>query len=91
MGAELQDLRFGQDSHIARKWTAATSFHDFWLANAHDAMYPTRGSNIAQGVTGVDGTHVAEEPDIQAIHTPTRWVTHDLRPPGFTPRCYSDG
>jgi hypothetical protein len=74
----IQDLRFGQDWHIARKWSAATSFHDFWLANAHDALYPTRGSNIAQSVTGVDGTHVAEELDIQAIFTPTRQTQIDF-------------
>ena len=74
----IQDLRFGQDWHIARKWTAATSFHDLWLANAHDGLYPTRGSVIAQSVTGVDGTHVAEELDIQAIFTPTRQTQVDF-------------
>jgi len=74
----IRDLRFGQDWHIARKWTAATSFHDFWLANAHDALYPTRGSNVAQSPTGVDGTHVAEELDIQAIYTPTRQTQVDF-------------
>lgn len=74
----IQDLRFGQDWHVARKWSAATSFHDFWLANAHDALYPTRGSIVAQNVTGVDGTHVAEELDIQAIYTPTRQTQVDL-------------
>jgi hypothetical protein len=74
----IRDVRFGQDWHIARKWTMATSFHDFWLANAHDALYPTRGSNIAQSVTGVDGTHVGEELDIQAIYTPTRQTQVDF-------------
>jgi len=74
----IQDVRFGQDWHIARKWTGATSFHDFWLANAHDALYPTRGSNIAQSPNGVDGTHVAEELDIQAIFTPTRQTQVDF-------------
>ncbi len=74
----IRDLRFGQDWHIARKWTAATSFHDFWLANAHDALYPTRGSNIAQDAAGTDGTHVAEELDIQAIYTPTRQTQIDF-------------
>jgi hypothetical protein len=74
----IQDFRFGQDWHIARKWTAATSFHDLWLANAHDALYPTRGSVIAQSPTGVDGTHVAEELDIQAIYTPTRQTQIDF-------------
>jgi hypothetical protein len=74
----IQDLRFGQDWHIARKWSAATSFHDFWLANAHDALYPARGSNIAQDAAGTDGTHVAEELDIQAIYTPTRQTQIDV-------------
>jgi long-subunit fatty acid transport protein len=73
----IQDLRFGQDYHISRKWAAATSFHDFWLANAHDALYPTRGSIIAQSATGVDGTHVAEELDAQIIYTPTRQTQID--------------
>ena len=74
----IQDLRFGQEYHIARKWTAATSFHDFWLANAHDALYPTRGSIVAQSPTGVDGTHVGEELDVQAIYTPTRQTQVDF-------------
>jgi hypothetical protein len=74
----IQDLRFGQEYHIARKWTAATSFHDFWLANAHDALYPARGSVIADSATGVDGTHVGEELDAQLIYTPTRQTQIDF-------------
>jgi hypothetical protein len=74
----IQDLRFGQDWHIARKWSAATSFHDFWLANAHDGLYPTRGSVVVNVPSGVDGTHVAEELDIQAIYTPTRQTQVDF-------------
>jgi hypothetical protein len=74
----IRDLRFGQEYHIARKWTAATSIHDLWLANAHDALYPTRGSNIAQDVAGTDGTHVGVELDVQAIYTPTRQTQVDF-------------
>ena len=74
----IQDLRFGQDWHIARKWTAATSFHDLWLANAHDALYPTRGSFILNDPSGQYGAHVAEELDIQAIYTPTRQTQVDF-------------
>jgi hypothetical protein len=74
----FKDLRFGQEYHIARKWSAATSIHDFWLANAHDALYPTRGSNIAQDAAGTDGTHVGVELDVQAIYTPTRQTQVDF-------------
>jgi hypothetical protein len=74
----IQDLRFGQEFHIARKWTAATSFHDFWLANAHDALYPARGSIVANDPSGVDGIHVGEELDAQLIYTPTRQTQVDF-------------
>ena len=70
--------RFGQEFKLARKWTLATSVHDFWLANAHDALYPTRGSAIANDAKGTDGTHVAEELDIQLIYTPTRQTQVDF-------------
>lgn len=68
----IEDLRFGQEFRLARKWRLATSLHDYWLANAHDALYPTRGSVIASDPTGKSGTHVGEEADIQLIYTPTR-------------------
>ncbi len=68
----IKDLRFGQEFRLARKWKLATSVHDFWLANAHDALYPTRGSVVASDPTGKSGTHVGEEMDAQLIYTPTR-------------------
>lgn len=68
----IRDLRFGQELQLSRKWVVATSFHDFWLANAHDALFPTRGSVIAQSPNGTAGTHIGEELDVQAIYTPTR-------------------
>jgi hypothetical protein len=74
----IQDLRFGQEYHMARRWTAATSFHDFWLANAHDALYPARGSIIANVPSGADGIHVGEELDAQLIFTPTRQTQVDF-------------
>jgi len=74
----IKDLRFGQEFKLARRWVLATSVHDFWLANAHDALYPTRGSAIAQDAKGKSGTHVGEELDIQAIYTPTRQTQVDF-------------
>lgn len=68
----IKDLRFGQEFKLARKWSLATSIHDFWLANAHDALYPTRGSVAASDPAGKSGTHVGEEFDIQAVYMPTR-------------------
>jgi len=68
----IKDLCFGQEFKVARKVVLATGIHDFWLANAHDGLYPSRGSIVAVSPTGAAGTHVAEEFDIQAIYTPTR-------------------
>jgi len=67
----IRDLRVGLDLHPAKKWALNTSYHDFWLANAHDSLYPTRGSVVAKDPTGNSGTHVGEEFDAQAIYKPT--------------------
>jgi hypothetical protein len=68
----IRDLRFGQEFKISRKLTVGTSIHDFWLANAHDSLYPTRGSVVAKDPTGNSGTHVGEEFDVQAVYKLTR-------------------
>ena len=74
----IQDFRIGQEFTLTRKWKLGASGHDFFLANAHDALYPTRGSVIAQSVKGTAGTHVGEEFDIQTIYTPTRQTQVDF-------------
>jgi hypothetical protein len=68
----IQDLRFGQEFRISRRWAVAPSLHDFWLANSQDALYPARGPVIAQSVNGSAGTHIGEELDAQVVYTPTR-------------------
>ncbi|MFN7992363.1 MAG: alginate export family protein [Bryobacteraceae bacterium] len=68
----IKDLRLGEDFTLTRRLRLGASVHDFWLANSHDALYPTRGSIVAQSPNGAAGTHVGEEFDIQAIYTPTR-------------------
>ncbi len=67
----IKDLRGGLDFHPIRKWDMNVSGHDFWLANAHDSLYPTRGSVVAKDLSGKSGTHVGEEVDFQAIYKPT--------------------
>ncbi len=67
----VRDLRVGLDIRPAKKWAANVSGHDFWLANAHDALYPTRGSVYAKDYTGNDGTHIGEEVDGQVVYKPS--------------------
>ena len=74
----IQDFRLGQEFTLTRKWKIETKpGHDFFLANAHDALYPTRGSVIAQSAKDTS-THVGEEFDIQTIYTPTRQTQVDF-------------
>ena len=63
--------RLGLDLRPAKKWVLNVSGYDFWLANAHDSLYPTRGSVVAKDLTGNSGTHIGEEFDAQVIYKPT--------------------
>ena len=63
--------RLGLDLRPTKKWALNVSGYDFWLANAHDSLYPTRGSVVAKDLTGKSGTHVGEEFDAQVIYKPT--------------------
>lgn len=67
----IRDLRAGLDLHPAKKLAANFSYHDLWLANAHDSFYPTRGSVVAKDPTGKSGTHIGEEGDFQVIYKPS--------------------
>jgi len=67
----VRDLRFGLDIRPTKKWALNTDFHDLWLADAKDSLYPTRGAVVAKDPTGASGTHIGEEFDIQAIYKPT--------------------
>jgi len=60
--------------HPFKKVAFNTSYHDFNLANAHDALYPARGSVVAKDYAGTDGTHVGDEFDAQIIYKPTLQV-----------------
>jgi len=68
----IKDLRLGSEYRMGKRWTLASSFHDFWLASAADALYPARGPIIARSATGMAGTHVGEEFDVQTVYRPTR-------------------
>jgi hypothetical protein len=67
----IKTARVGLDLHPTSKWSANISGYDYWLANAHDSLYPTRGSVVAKDLTGNSGTHVGEEFDAQVIYKPT--------------------
>jgi hypothetical protein len=71
----IKNLRFGSEFRVSKKLTLASSYHDFWLASAKDALYPARGSVFARDKTGKAGTHIGEELDFQGLY----WVTPQTR------------
>jgi len=65
----VKDLRAGVEMKPAKRWTANAIFHDWYLANAHDALYNAASAVIARNPTGVLATHIGEEFDAQAGFT----------------------
>ena len=50
----------------AKRWTTSVIFHDWYLADAHDALYNAASGVVARNATGVLATHIGEELDAQA-------------------------
>src|SRR5262249_3977424 len=65
-------LRFGAEAKPHKKIAVATSFHSWWLANAHDGLYNAAGAQIARVVDGSAGARVGDELDAQATYTITK-------------------
>jgi hypothetical protein len=62
----IKDLRAGVEMKPAKRWTASAIFHDWYLADPHDAMYNAASGVVARNAAGVLATHIGEELDAQA-------------------------
>jgi len=62
----MKHARVGLDLAIAKGWSATARYSDYWLANAHDAVYTGGGAVLARSPTGAAGTYVGQEVDIIA-------------------------
>ena len=62
----IKDVRTGVEMKPAKRWTTAVIFHDWYLADPHDALYNAASAVVARNPTGVLATHVGEELDAQA-------------------------
>lgn len=62
----IQDLRTGVEMKPAKRWTTSAIFHDWYLADPHDALYNAASAVIARNPAGVLATHIGEELDGQA-------------------------
>jgi len=64
-------FRAGFQYTVRTNLTVAAGYNDFWLANRHDGVY-AGGKSVARSTSGAAGAHVGQEPDVQAVWTPSR-------------------
>lgn len=60
----IHHLRFGPEFTLTSRWSLASRYSDYWLANAHDALYNTSNSVVAQMANGTAGRWVGQEIDL---------------------------
>jgi alginate export protein len=64
----IRHLRAGVEVKPTTTVQIATSFHDYWLADAAGGLYSASGARVARSLTGTAGTHVGREIDIQTAY-----------------------
>ncbi len=64
----MEHIRFALDTTPSRKWAASLHYNLYWLEDAHDALYDTRGNVVAHVANGSAGRWVGSELDMFARH-----------------------
>ena len=65
----IEDLRTGVELKPAKRWTTSAIFHNWYLADPHDALYNAASAVLVRNPAGLLATHVGEELDLQAAVT----------------------
>jgi hypothetical protein len=60
----IEHLRVGPEVNIRPRWSLSARYSDYWLANAHDALYNTSNAVVAQMANGTAGRWVGQEIDL---------------------------
>ena len=60
----VQHLRVGPEWKIRPRWSLSARYSDYWLADAHDALYNTSNAVVAQKADGSAGRWVGQEFDL---------------------------
>lgn len=70
----IRNLRVGFDAKPVAKLTCWVNYHNWWLADAHDALYSATGSvAVAAAATTGSGLHAGQELDAQGSYA---WSKH---------------
>lgn len=68
----IHHLRAGSEVIVRKTLAASGSYHTWWLANAHDALYNAAGAAVARVPGGAASRRVGQELDAQAMLTLSR-------------------
>jgi hypothetical protein len=66
----IHHLRSGVESKVTPAWSLASRYGDYWLADAHDALYNTASAVVARSANGSAGRWVGQEVDFVALYQP---------------------
>lgn len=65
----IHHVRVGPEWKIVPRWSMAVRYSDYWLADAHDALYTTSNAVVAQMANGSAGRWVGQEVDFVNLVT----------------------
>lgn len=65
----IQHLRTGPEWKLRKKVSVSFKHSDYWLANAHDALYNSSGNVVARRANGTAGRWIGQEFDGMASYS----------------------
>lgn len=68
----IQHFRTGPEFIISRRFASSIKYSDYWLANAHDALYNASGAVVTRSANGSAGRWVGQEFDGTLVYSLTR-------------------
>jgi alginate export protein len=66
----IHHLRGGVEWKVTPAWSMASRYSDYWLADAHDALYNTASAVVARSANGSAGRWVGQEIDFESRYQP---------------------
>jgi hypothetical protein len=69
----IRNLRSLEVFHLSKKIAINAMYDNWWLADAHDALYNGSGKSIVARAKGTAGTHVGQELDEFATYQSNGW------------------
>jgi hypothetical protein len=60
----IEHIRVGPEWKFRPRWSMSVRYSDYWLANAHDALYNTSNAVVAQMANGSAGRWVGQGLDV---------------------------